>query len=361
MKDFFSRLSYSFGNEDWNSEYKALKIQKTDRVVCITASGDRPLNLLFPECAQVVSVDINKIQNYLLKLKCAGLQELEYEDYITFLFGGRGAEMDLLRQKVLASLETDVRTFWEKNKKMLEKGIIYQGKLEVWFKRLARLIQMFRGKKIRKLFEMENLEEQKEFVQRHWDTRAWRRFYEVMLNPWFTRFVLKDPALFFNVDSSVNSIGTYLHKRMYQYLMNFPAKNSSVLSLLFKGEVGREAFPPCMLKESALLIKTRLDRLSIHTHNIIDFLEEAPDNSFDCYSLSDVASYINESDFRRLLQAIQRTARKGARFSIRQFMSSQKIPLTLENVFQRDLELEKMLEREDHCCVYQFTIGHINS
>lgn len=357
MADFFSRLSYSFGNEDWNSEYKALKIQPTDRVLCITASGDRALNLLYKDCAEVVSVDMNKIQNYLLKLKCASLEELSYEDYLSFLFGG--PHLEHLMDKIFLRLDDETRVFWQKNRKMLKRGIIYQGKLEIWFKRLSRLIRLFRGNKIKHLFQIENFEEQQEFVKKHWNTRAWKRFHEIMLNPWFTRFVLKDPALYFNVDSSINSIGTYIHQRMNQYLMNFPVRNSLVLSFIFKGEVYKEAYSPCMLEEESRTIRGRLDRLSIHTDNIINFLENSPDNSFDCYSLSDVASYLDEHDFRRLLNEVHRTARKGARFSIRQFMSSQRIPQALEKIFQRDYELEKRLGKEDHCCVYQFTVGHI--
>ena len=46
MTFFFSRLSYSFGNEDWRTEKRALGIRPHDQVLCITASGDRPLNLL---------------------------------------------------------------------------------------------------------------------------------------------------------------------------------------------------------------------------------------------------------------------------------------------------------------------------
>ena len=85
MNDFFSRLSYSFGNEDWNTEYQALKVKPSDKVVCITASGGRPLNLLLQDCEQVVTVDANKIQNYLLKLKSAALKEVDYEEYLDFL------------------------------------------------------------------------------------------------------------------------------------------------------------------------------------------------------------------------------------------------------------------------------------
>ena len=69
MAKFFKRLSYSIGNEDWETEREALSIQADDKVLCITASGDRPLNLLMNECREIVSIDANPVQNYLLELK----------------------------------------------------------------------------------------------------------------------------------------------------------------------------------------------------------------------------------------------------------------------------------------------------
>ncbi len=69
MTTFFSRLSYTWGNEDWNTEREALQIGSQDTVLCITASGDRPLNLLVDDCHRMVAIDANQQQNYLLHLR----------------------------------------------------------------------------------------------------------------------------------------------------------------------------------------------------------------------------------------------------------------------------------------------------
>ncbi len=67
MANFFERLSYSFGNEDWLTEQRALQISPNDSVICITASGDRPLNLLTSDCKEILAIDANPIQNHLLQ------------------------------------------------------------------------------------------------------------------------------------------------------------------------------------------------------------------------------------------------------------------------------------------------------
>ena len=82
---FYQRLSYSFGNEDPITEQRALKIQPTDTVVCVTASGDRPLNLLVDDCKKIYSIDINPIQNHLLELKKHAMKELDFEDYLSLV------------------------------------------------------------------------------------------------------------------------------------------------------------------------------------------------------------------------------------------------------------------------------------
>lgn len=64
---FYSRLSYSIGNEDWKTEQKALQITPEDRILCVTASGDRPLNLLYSNCKEIVSVDANPFKNSQVK------------------------------------------------------------------------------------------------------------------------------------------------------------------------------------------------------------------------------------------------------------------------------------------------------
>ena len=69
MSRFYERLNYSFGNEDPFTELKALRIKPSDTVVCVTASGDRPLNLMSCPLEKIYCVDLNPIQNHLLSLK----------------------------------------------------------------------------------------------------------------------------------------------------------------------------------------------------------------------------------------------------------------------------------------------------
>ena len=55
-----------------------------------------------------------------------------------------------------------------------------------------------------------------------------------------------------------------------------------------------------------------------------------------------------------------KTAKPGARFCLRQFLSSYEIPPHLRKHFVRDLSLERKLEDVDNCFVYRFMVGNIH-
>ena len=56
-----------------------------------------------------------------------------------------------------------------------------------------------------------------------------------------------------------------------------------------------------------------------------------------------------------------KSAKPGARFCLRQFMSAYDIPDDLQPYFTRDTSLEKHLECMDNCFIYRFYVGTIAS
>jgi S-adenosylmethionine-diacylglycerol 3-amino-3-carboxypropyl transferase len=357
-KSFFSQLSYSFGNEDWETERQALKVRSGDRVFCITASGDRSLHVLLEDCGEVVSVDANSIQNYLMKLKSAAIAELEYDEYHSFL-GGKHAHnrLETLR-RISKHLDKEAAGFWSKNSKMIEQGVLYQGAVERLTHKASLLVRLLRKQKVQRLFAMDNLEEQRQFVKKHWNSFWWKKFIDIGLNPLVSQLFIKDPGLYENLDPNIR-VGDYIFKRMDAYLQRSLAKESSLLSLILKGKVSEEAYPPYLTKEGIDTIRGRLSRITPHTQDAVSYLESAQANSFDCFSLSDVASYLGPEDFKRFVHGVYRAAKPGARFSMRQFLSSHKMPKELERYFQRDYALEEKLQQQDRCFVYRYMAGTI--
>lgn len=357
MSVFFKRLSYSFGNEDWNTEHRALKIKQGDRMLCVTASGDRPLHLLLDDCKEVIAIDVNPIQNHLLSLKIAAMQYLDFDSYLSFLGGTAGKNRSSCLKSLTPHMDKQSGQYWQQHEKPVVKGILYQGAMEQWVSKLSRMARLIRGSKIKQLFEIPTLEDQQNFVRRHWDQYLWRKIFD-LAHPLFSRYFLKDPGMYDNIGTAIRP-SAYIYQRMNACLMRHLARENPLLSLLFKGHIDQEAFPPYLTERGFTTIKTRLGRVSSQTADLVSYLEAAPDNHFDGFSLSDVASYICKDTFTRLMHAVQRTAKPGARFSIREFLSSHKIPEILNPTFKRDYHLERQLEQEDRCFVYRFMVGKI--
>ncbi|MBI2812265.1 MAG: DUF3419 family protein [Candidatus Melainabacteria bacterium] len=358
MEPFFSRLSYSFGNEDWRTEQEALKIKPEDRIVCITGSGDRPLHLLLSGGKEVVSVDANPFQSQLLQLKASAIGALDHDQYLRFLGAKKEKDRLSLYQQLLPRLSPETTQFWNKHIKMIEKGVIYQGRVEKLCQLLAFLVGWMRKKKMKKLFSFDDIEKQRQFIREEWDNGVWKGAFAIALHPWMTRLFVKDPGLYSYLGEKVHP-ATYVREKINEGLGRHLAKEALMANLVFKGKVPENALPPYLQPKGSEKIRENLSRLKIQTQNVLSYLEEAPDASFDVFSLSDVASYLSQEDFIRLSKAILRTARPGARFCLRQFMSDYQIPKELSSHFVRETQLEKKLDMEDNCFVYRFTVGKI--
>lgn len=357
MGTFYSRLSYSIGNEDWKTEEKALNPNPGKRYLCVTASGDRPLNLAYHGC-EIVSVDANPVQNALLELKKIAMAELSFEEYLGFLGACDHTSRLKTYQRIQHALSQEAKSIWEAYSSKIQKGILYQGTVEKITQFASSFITVLRGKRTSALFGAKCLDEQKEIVASLWDTPTWRKSVEVILNPVFTRFFIKDPGLYAHVDPSIH-VGKHIYNRMTSALMNFPVRESIILSLIFQGKVFEEGFSPYLQEKGFKKIKSHLNNITCHTEDVVSFLEKCPDNSFDGFSLSDVASYMSCESFTRLAKAIVRTARPQARFCIRQFLSRYQLPSEVSPHFSRNMALEKTLENEDRCFIYQFLVGNI--
>ncbi|MCH9610414.1 MAG: hypothetical protein S4CHLAM81_12830 [Chlamydiales bacterium] len=358
MEDFYHRLSYSFGNEDWETEKRALKIQKGDHVLCVTASGDRPLNLLTQECGQITSVDTNGMQNALLDLKRVALERLPYDEYLRFLGMKDASDRMQTYSAFSADLDPKSHALWMRHKRAIKRGVIFQGAIERRTKMVTFLVNLTRRRKVKRLFSFDNVQEQRDFVDKSFETKSWRNLIDLLLKPRLTRIFLSDPGLYEYVDSKINA-GTYIHDRLHSALGQFPAKQSPLLSMILRGYVDPDHLPPYLTQAGVEQIRPRLDRLKIETADLISFLENSPENSYDCFSLSDVASYVPYEAFERMVKAVQRCAKPGARFSIRQFMTNYEMPSSVANFFERDRELEEKLSKEDRCFVYRFMTGTI--
>lgn len=286
------------------------------------------------------------------------MKNLDYLDYLSFLGAIPERNRKGFFNEIQDELPSDAAKFWKKNVKLVQRGVLYQGAMERISTKLAYLVTLFRRKKIARLFTFKQIEEQRHFIENEWDTPLFRKFIRFLLNPKLTRLWIKDPGLYEYVDPASHP-GDYIYGRMNDSLMRHLAKENLILSFLFLGKVGSAAFPPYLTHEGTNAIRPRLDRITVKAANIVDFLENEPEQSYNVFSISDVASYINDDEYLRLLEAIYKTAKPGARFCLRQFLSARTLPKWCQDKLVRNTELEKKLEKEDRTFLYKFLVGEV--
>jgi S-adenosylmethionine-diacylglycerol 3-amino-3-carboxypropyl transferase len=356
VPDFFRTINYSSVNEDWRTEIAALKLHGEGRVLCVTGSGDRPLDLLAAEPARVVAIDLNPAQNCLLRLKAAALKELPFDEYATFL-GLNGADPGWrLRvfDRLTPSLPTQALAFWNAHTHYIERGVLYQGRFERHFRRMAMLARRLRPRVIEQLFAFDDLEAQREFIEERWDTLYWRLAYRLILSPLTSKVLYGDPAYYAHV---VVPVGDTLFERMKRALLMSLARDNFMVSLTLRGILSPTDLPPYLTPEGCVLIRERLHLLEIADADVIEYLECAPPGTFTHFSLSDVSSYMAERDFHRLLVAVAGCAAPGARAVIRQFLTRYDLPDLLATRIARESSLEAQLAEQDRSIGYEFIIG----
>lgn len=360
VSSFFATLNYSSCNEDWRTERRALQIGRGARVVCVTGSGDRPLHLLLDDPDSVVAVDANAAQGHLLKLKTAAMTSFPYRDYVGFLGLNPHDQREWMFDELAPRLDPDTRGYWHTERAAIRSGLLYAGRWERYYRRIARLSQSMRGKAIAQLFEFSDLDAQRAFVRDVWDRAWWRRVFDLLCSRLFSRLFLRDPAFYANVDPKMR-IGEYIYDGMRASLGRFLARENFMLSLVFRGTLPADDLPPYLAGASFEPIRSRIGRIAVGTADIIDFLESAPLAAFTHFSLSDVPSYLDDVTFARLLRAVLHSAAPGARVCIREFLSRHPIPADIAPQLVRDTELEEELRRDDRAFAYRFIVGTVRS
>ncbi len=356
-RGFTSTLNYTSVNEDWRTEAAALRPGPGDVVLAISGAG-RPLDLLALDAARVVAIDVAPAQNALLELEAAAIAALPFDDYVRLLGlveGDPRWRLDRLAE-LEGAMSRRAVTFWRDHRRLVEAGVLYQGRWERFFRILSRIARAARPRTIRTLMEFTELEAQRQFVAERWDRPWWRAMYQAALCRPVLRLLYRDPGFYAHADVRA---ATHVYARMRASLGRVLARDSFMLSLVLTGRLAATDLPPRLTREGCARIRARLDRLEILTSDVVDHLERGDaSGAFSCFSLSDVPSYLSQPAFERLLAGLERCATPGARFCIRLFLSRPRFPDRAARLV-RDPGLEARLALEDHAFAYDFITGHV--
>ena len=358
MNRFFSTLNYSSSNEDGRSELLGLRLTPADTVVTITGSGSRTLDLLLGHPGRIYSVDMNPCQTYLLELKLAGLRELSHEEWIGFL--GVTSQETRLRSYSLCRhlLSPEAIAYWDDHIDAVERGVLFEGRWEKYFRKATTLLSMMGGTRIDRMFSAGDVSAQAAIYDAEWNDAVWRSFVKASASEVLCRYAFRDPGFFQHVPRAFPR-GSYLLERFDAAFRTRKLSESPFLSLLLRGRFNARALPLHLRPENFDILRESCDRISAATAPLDGFLLALPPGSISAFSLSDVASYTSEEEYARIWTAVCRAAAPGARICERQFLVRRELPERAAALTTRDRTLEERLEREDDSTFYSFVIATV--
>ncbi len=351
--DFFESLSFSSSNEDGRSELRALS-GPTEKLVCLTGSGTRPLDMLLSDANQVIALDLNPMQNALLELKIAAFQSLDYDALLAFLGLVKTDDRMALYAQVRRSLRPEMQAHWDQNLREIGRGIWYMGLWEKVLRIGAKGVRMLRGKAVPALFNARDVAEQKAIWDQQFDDWVWRSSIRTLGRPWFWTRVIGEPGGAFlpGPEAVEQRLAGCFSRAAGQFLF----RESDFASLVLRGtNVSPLAVPLHLKPKNFERIRTRLSDLRIVTGGLGD-LADLRINQVDAFSLSDFGSYCDDVSYSKMWAGVIGAAAPNARFCERVFMNDLAPP---DERIRLDHDLSDHLTTHDRAIIYDIRAGHI--
>ena len=314
----FSIIRYAQAWEDADVLLEALDIKPGDECLSIASAGDNTLALLTKNPSRVVALDLSAAQLACLELRVAAYRVLSHAELLELMGSRPSPRRTELYARCRAALGHRPRTFWDHRRQEIEQGIGSAGKLERYFALFRRTVLplVHRRATVVELLRPKSYEARVQFYEERWNTWRWR----LLFRAFFSRAVMgrlgRDPGLFRYADGSVAD--GVLERTKHALTVLDPASNPYV-HWIATGTHG-DALPYALRPEHFETIRANLDRLELRRASIEEFIFEElakgrTGRRFDRFNLSDIFEYVSPANHQRLLTAIVRCSRPGARLA----------------------------------------------
>ncbi|MBB4009807.1 DUF3419 family protein [Allorhizobium taibaishanense] len=349
---FFENLNFSSANEDGESELAALA--GAARIVCLTGSGTRPLDMLLSDAEEIIALDVNPTQNALLALKMAAMERLDRDAFLAFVGIAESHSRTGIYQHIRQYLSPAVQDHWDRHLRKIEGGVWHAGKWEKLLLWNARCLKLFRGRHINALLAAPDVQAQTKIWQDKFAHSALRTAIEMIGRDWIWRWVMREPAGEFL--PKPQEVGKRLDDDFEATARTFLFRDSDFAMLVFRGRHDAQgALPVHLQPQNYDLVKSRLGRLHIVEGGISD-LPRLELGEIDGFSLSDFGSYCGPEFYADCWKGILAVAAADAKFCERIFMNDMAVPFETVDV---DEALSQKLSVSDKAIIYRVRAGVI--
>src|SRR6266508_602732 len=353
---YFRGLVFNQSWEDPVLDREALRITPDrDAVVSITSGGCNSLNLLCLRPRSLVCVDANPAQTHLLQLKLAGIRHLDHRDFVALLASSdTTAAVAIYRTALRHRLPADAGRYWDRNIRLLKRGLLSQGKLGLFLRWLRRYLRWRVGeRRLRLFFQMDDLDQQRDFYYAEIHPRLWSAPALMVLG---SRPVLALAGMHPNQYDLIDGhggIADYLRNRLEYVLTTVPIRDNYFLAQAALGTyLDESTVPPYLLEQNFATLREMVDRVTAVTSSLQEYLASQPEGSIDKFNLLDIFDWMDRETFHATLHAVIRTGSPEGRFIYRSTIGSLPVPADILSTVVHEEDLARRLFANDRSATY---------
>ncbi len=347
---------YNFGisQEDALTEFQALDIKRNDRLLCIASAGEVPLNLLAMEDIFIEAVDISSNQLFLSKLKLHSVCALEALEAAAFLGFMETCPENRKRlfQKILPLMEKEERRFWLQNIFAIEEGPIRVARFERFISKLNSIGLLILGKrKLFSLFELETIEDQQEFFDRHLSTFLLKAIFKIAFHPRIYR--KRGMASEGLKHYGTRNIADLFYGRFKHFCSSTLARKNYYLQYTFFNRVlFPEALPEYLSGGGMERVRRNRQNITWRLASYTEAVKNSWKGAFNKFHLSNIGDWMSREEFADLLRSIKKKARFPSKVFVRYIHLNHEIPRELQDCFIINHRLSEVLEKKDRYPFY---------
>lgn len=350
----FSQLRYAQCWEDADLLLRALAPASHHRLLSIASAGDNTLALVAQGVERVVAVDLSVAQIASLELRVAAYRTLDYPEAMQLLGIFPSARRMDSYATCRPQLSNAGQQFWDAHSKMLEAGVISQGRFERYLRLFGdRILPLIHSAPVRAaLLQRRNLVERCKFYTTVWDTWRWRLLFRIFFSRPVMARLGRDPAFFRYAEGD---IATIVLNRVRDALTLLDPTHNPYLQWILLGKYNA-ALPYAFRPQHYQTIRRNLHKLEWHTVALEEYLAAARPKQFNGFNLSNIFEYMNISAYHSALEQMVRVARPNARLVYWNLLAPRRRPTHMADQLLAHDSLALTLHRQDRAFFYSALI-----
>jgi S-adenosylmethionine-diacylglycerol 3-amino-3-carboxypropyl transferase len=276
-------LIYNACWEDPRLDHRALQIGPNDTVLLITSAGCNALDYALAGPQHVYAVDVNPRQNALLELKIAGIRALRFDEFFAVFGHGRYEDFPAAyRSRLRPQLSIASREFWDRRLNFFtgadRPSFYFHGTSGMF----AWLINLYLDgvarvrSAINEMLAAPSIQDQERIYRREIAHALWRRPLRWTLRRDSTMSLLGVPRPQKQQIDREYAGGTaqFVQDRIDHVFGRTSLRDNYFWRVYLTGRYARDCCPRYLTPECFAALRGGLvDRISVHTCSVADFLE----------------------------------------------------------------------------------------